>query len=78
MINILHYLLVIFHLELALYAIFFNIELVMSMIEALAILTFVLGMFGTYTILDLISRNKVSGKDKGKDVATVSAVSKRQ
>ncbi len=41
------------------------------MIEALAILTFALAMFGTYTILDLINRNKVSGKSKDKKVGVV-------
>ncbi len=51
----------------------------MNMIEALAILTFALGMFGTYTILDLINRYRVNNSKKVKDdrdgnTITVSAV----
>jgi len=50
------------------------------MIEALAILIFVLGMFGTYTILDLINRYKVNNSKRINDnrrddnVITVSTV----
>ncbi len=54
--------------------------MVINMIEALAILTFALGMFGTYTILDLISRYKVNNSKRINDnrrndnVITVNAV----
>jgi len=54
--------------------------MVMNMIEALAILTFALGMFGTYTILDLINRYKVNNSKRINDnrrdsnVITVSTV----
>lgn len=47
-----------FYDEACLYSNSYSVVLVIRMIEVYAIIAFVVGMFGTYTILDIISKRK--------------------
>ncbi|GBC73532.1 hypothetical protein HRbin04_00935 [archaeon HR04] len=55
---ILEMIFLLFYAEACLYSNSYSVVLVTRMIEVYAIIAFVLGMFGTYTVLDIISKRK--------------------
>ncbi len=56
-----------FYGEACLYSNYYSIVLVIQMVEVYAIVAFMIGMFGTYTVLDIIGKRRV----KGSKVVTV-------